>query len=95
MWCGSGGVGESVQGRFGGDKLFQLLIAFELSYWQRLKFYLNTNWLELSAHSKTRSMVAVEPRRPPMTDVGTETAFRLDQRKHFRKSKHLLSSEVN
>ena len=32
--------------------------------------------------------------RPPMTDVGTETAFRLDQRKHFRKSKHLLRSEV-
>ena len=29
-----------------------------------------------------------------MTDVGTETAFRLDQRKHFRKSKHLLRSEV-
>ena len=26
-----------------------------------------------------------------MTDVGTETAFRLDQRKHFRKSKHPLS----
>ena len=25
---------------------------------------------------KTRSLVAVEPRRPPMTDVGTETAFR-------------------
>ena len=24
--------------------------------------------------------------RPPMTDVGTETAFRLDQRKHFRTS---------
>ena len=23
--------------------------------------------------------------RSPMTDVGTETAFRLDQRKHFRK----------
>ena len=31
-----------------------------------------------------------EPPRPPMTDVGTETAFRLDQHKHFRKSKHLL-----
>ena len=30
-----------------------------------------------------------------MTDVGTETAFRLDQRKHFRKSKHLLRSEVS
>ena len=29
-----------------------------------------------------------------MTDVGTETAFRLDQRKHFRKSKHPLRSEV-
>ena len=43
----------------------------------------------------TRSLVAVEPRRPPMTDAGTETAFRLDQRKHFRKSKHLLRSEVN
>ena len=38
----------------------------------------------------------LEPRRPPMTDEGTETAFfRLDQRKHFRKSKHLLRSEVN
>ena len=43
----------------------------------------------------TRLLVAAEPRRPPMTDVGTETAFRLDQRKHFRKSKHLLRSEVN
>ena len=30
--------------------------------------------------------------RPPMTDVGTETAFRLDPRKHFRKSKLLLRS---
>ena len=33
--------------------------------------------------------------RPPMTDVGTETAFRLYQRKYFRKSKHLLRSEVS
>ena len=33
--------------------------------------------------------------RPPMTDVGTETAFRLHQRKHFRKSKHPLRSEVS
>ena len=33
--------------------------------------------------------------RPPTTDIGTETAFRLDQRKHFRKSKHLLRSEVS
>ena len=30
-----------------------------------------------------------------MADVGTETAFRLDQRKHFWKSNHLLRSEVN
>ena len=37
----------------------------------------------------------LEPRRPPMKDEGTETAFRLDQCKHFRKSKHLLRSEVN
>ena len=43
----------------------------------------------------TISLVAVEPRRPPLTDVGTETAFRLDQRKHFRKSKHFLRSEVS
>ena len=34
---------------------------------------------------ETSALVAVEPRRPPMTDVGTETAFRLDQRKHFQK----------
>ena len=33
--------------------------------------------------------------RPPMADVGTETAFRLDQRKHFQKSKHPLRSEVS
>ena len=33
--------------------------------------------------------------RPPMTDIGTETAFRLDQRKHFQKSKHPLRSEVS
>ena len=43
----------------------------------------------------TRELVAVAPRRPPMTDIGTETAFRLDQRKHFQKSKHLLRSEVS
>ena len=43
----------------------------------------------------TRELVAVEPRRPPMTDVGTESAFRLDQRKHFQKSKRLLRSEVS
>ena len=36
-----------------------------------------------------------EPRRPPMPDVGTETAFRLDQRKDFQKSKHLWRSEVS
>ena len=30
-----------------------------------------------------------------MTDVGTETAFRINQRKHFRKSKHPLRSEVS
>ena len=30
-----------------------------------------------------------------MTDVGTETVFRLDQRKHFRKSKQPLRSEVS
>ena len=53
-----------------------------------------TSMLGLSSIYITRSLVAVEPRRPPMTDVGTETALRLDQRKHFRKSKHLLRWEV-
>ena len=40
-------------------------------------------------------LVAVEPRRPPMTNVGTETAFRHDNCKHFQKSKHILGSEVS
>ena len=31
-------------------------------------------------HTSTRSLVAAEPRRPPLTDVSTETAFRLDKR---------------
>ena len=46
----------------------------------------------------TRSLVTVEtpPPLPASNDrLGTETAVRLDQRKHFRKSKHLLRSEVN
>ena len=38
----------------------------------------------------TRALVAVEPHRPPMMNVGTETAFRHDHCKHFQKSKHLL-----
>ena len=37
----------------------------------------------------------MKPRRPPMTNVGTETAFRYDQCKHFQKSKPLLRSEVS
>ena len=39
----------------------------------------------LPAQHPTRLLVAVEPRRPPVTDVGTETTFRLDQRKRFQK----------
>ena len=42
----------------------------------------------------TRAPVAVKPRRPPVADVGIETAFRFDQHNHFQKSKHLLRSEV-
>ena len=50
-----------------------------------------------TATSVTSNKIAgrLEPRRPPMKDEGTETAFRLDQCKHFRKSKHLLRSEFN
>ena len=38
-------------------------------------------------HTHTSNKIACRSRapRPPMTDVGTETSFRLDQRKHFRK----------
>ena len=42
-----------------------------------------------AAHSDQRDTHKIANRygapRPPMTDVGTETAFRLDQRKHFQK----------
>ena len=40
-------------------------------------------------------LVAVEPRRPPMTNVGTEAAFRHGHCKHFHKSNYLLGSEVS
>ena len=51
----------------------------------------------LTATSVTSNKVASRSGapRPPLTDVGTETAFRLDQHKHFQKSKHLLRSEVS
>ena len=39
--------------------------------------------------------MAVEPHRPLMTNIGTETAFRHDHCKHFKKTKHLLESEVS
>ena len=39
--------------------------------------------------NKTRSLVAVEPRRPPKTNKDTETAFRHDHCKTYPKSKHL------
>ena len=40
-------------------------------------------------------LVAVEPHKPPETNVGTETAFRHDHCKHFQKSKRLLRLESN
>ena len=40
-------------------------------------------------------LVALEPHGPPMTNVGTETAFRHDHCKHFQKDYHLLGSEVS
>ena len=52
-------------------------------------------WSKLGRLSANRGLVAVVPRRPPMTYVSTETAFRLDQHKHFQKNKHLLRSEVS
>ena len=44
--------------------------------------------------SSTRSLVAVEPRRPPLRDnVGSETAFRHDHCKHIKKREVSLSTE--
>ena len=42
----------------------------------------------------TRGTKHVKTRRPPMTNVGTETAFRHDNLQAFPKSKHLWRSEV-
>ena len=41
------------------------------------------------------ALVAMEPRRPPATNVGTETAFRRDHYNHFQESKRVLRSEVS
>ena len=46
-------------------------------------------------HISNKIASRCEAPRHPVTDVGTETAFRLDQRKHFRKSKHPLRSEIS
>ena len=57
--------------------------------------------IHIHTHTHTHTSNKIANRsgapRPPLTDayVVTETAFRLDQRKHFRKSKHLLRSEVS
>ena len=50
---------------------------------------------DFSSPAIQEPLVALEPHRPPMTNVGTETAFRHDHCKHFQKSKHLLLSEVS
>ena len=42
-----------------------------------------------------KPLVAVEPYRPILTNVGTETAFRDDHCKQFQTSEHLLGSEVS
>ena len=57
--------------------------------------YLYTGSFLLSA--LTTAPVAVEPHRPPVINVGTETAFRKDHRKLFQKRKHLkiLGLEVS
>ena len=54
-----------------------------------------TTITHMHTHTSTRGLVALEPRRPPMTDEVTESAFQLDQRKHFQKSNLLLRSEVS
>ena len=52
--------------------------------------------VQISAcHRQQDPLVAVEPRRPPLTNVSIATAFRQDHCKHFQKSKHLLGSEVS
>ena len=62
--------------------LWKEIVARKHTATQKLTF---PQLLIVTTMTRRRSLVAVEPRRPPMTDVGTETAFRLDQHKHFRK----------
>ena len=49
-------------------------------------------WAGQENRIRQEPLVAVEPRRSPVTNVGTETTFRHDHCKHFQKSKHLLGS---
>ena len=61
--------------------------------WSRHKFLpLRGPWPTLSVvdHQAecTRALVAVEPRRPPTTNEGSQTSFRHDHCKHLQKSKH-------
>ena len=79
---------QQITGHFCGLRFMRMYFEAEaLAFWRHM--------LLVYVPEMTRELVAVEPRRPLMTDVGTNTAFRLDQRKHFQKSKHLLRSEVS
>ena len=63
----------------------------------RSEFTPETTEVDMLHHCalSTRALVAVEPHRPPVTNVYTGTAFRHDQCKHFQESKHLLRLEVS
>ena len=77
------------------DYWFSLVVC---RYWRQVsstnKF--NSAWRApywWNVISQQDLLVTVEPRRPLM-NVGTETASRHDQCKHFKKCKHLLRLEV-
>ena len=59
------------------------LISYFLYFWLKVR-----NFVAYENHTRTRSLVAVKPRRPPKTNVDTETAFRHDHckaRVHIQK----------
>ena len=69
-----------------GDKINPATSCFEIAQRRRSG---NLCWFVVgkivAMRNRQEPLIAVEPCRPPMTNVGTETAFRHDHCKHFEK----------
>ena len=81
--------------------------AMNIIYWKRRSYLYRGSFMTgrnaIALRSKvghdyhylvqTRALVAVEPHRPPKTNMGTETAFRHNHCKHIQKRKHLWGQD--